>query len=361
MGLTLTLSDTEIPASPAFVEFLHAAYSDTPFFTGQWYAQEEESMNANEGRFDDLKAKVRYIIEDENARTRVVQAYRYFKEMLTGRIDTLAAMARYRFCFVIGFPRTGGTYLTKQLFRACDIDYRHVQNALAHDGFPHIAPLAFAAHGNLQTSGLLQLAEYMVMVDVFFGERGKLAREGRIVVPKKFTKGVYNFPLIKQVFGDAADYLITLRHPLSIIQSVLDKAGGMTVDRKFAQRSAIERWAIEDWMRWHVPEESVRAMKYVEAMAGYWKRYHFQIAMETIPAMRSTILIPYGAESMSGAVESLFKTFGVELEPEPFKSAPAPEFAADEEAAADQALEEVALFWRDLGQTFPKQALADRA
>jgi hypothetical protein len=241
MGLTLTLTDAELPASPAFIEFLHATLSGQHYFAGEWYAQEDEGLARDSDRFTDIEDKARFVSRHPRGKQLLLRAYRFFKELLTGNVATLREVQRFHFFFIIGIPRTGGTYLTKQLFRATAVDYRQVQNALAHDGFPHLANLSLRDSGNLHTNGLLQLAEYLTMVEIFFGQNGKLSYRGGIVVPKKFTKAVYYFDLIRELFSDNADYLITIRHPLAVCQSVLDKSGGMPDDRRFALRSAIER------------------------------------------------------------------------------------------------------------------------
>ncbi|MCH7863182.1 MAG: hypothetical protein IH998_16320 [Proteobacteria bacterium] len=41
MGLTLTFTDNELPASPAFIEFLNAALTGSEQHQGAWYAQDE--------------------------------------------------------------------------------------------------------------------------------------------------------------------------------------------------------------------------------------------------------------------------------------------------------------------------------
>ncbi len=358
MGLTLTLTDADLPASPAFIEFLHATLTGEAYHAGSWYQQEEESLASNEGRFENIQEKAHAVVADPKGKEHLLRSYRFFKELLTGNVHTLRDLARFRFFFVIGIPRTGGTYLTKQLFRAGGINYTTVQNALAHDGFPHLARLSFKEQGNVHTNGLLQLAEYLTMVEVFFGEHGRLAYRGGIIVPKKFTKAVYYFDLLRELFEANADYLVTLRHPLSTCRSVLDKSGGMPADGKFAVRSTIERWTLEDWLHWGVGEEQLRQMDYVECFLGYWKRFHFQMAMAGIPSMPGTRLVPYGAESMSGAAKKLYTEFGLKMEPEAFKTAEPPRFSGDQERAAQQAVEEVAGFWRSLGLAFPTEALA---
>lgn len=360
MGLTLTLTDAEIPASPAFIEFVHATLKGETYFAGEWYQQESEKLARNEDRYEDIQEQAKFVSRHEQGQKALLRSYRFFKEMLTGNVATLKAMQRFRFFFVIGIPRTGGTYLTKQLFRACDIDYKKVQNALAHDGFPHLAHLSFRRGGNLHTNGLLQLAEYMAMVEIFFSSHGRLSYQNGIVVPKKFTKATYYFDLIRELFGERANYLLTLRHPLAMCKSVIDKSGGLPEDGRFAVRSAIERWALEDWMHRGVEEAQVLQMDYIEVLLGYWKRFHFQMALSGMPALKTTTLVPYGQQWMTEAAGELFQRFGIEMEPEAFKAAEPHPFSPAHERLGEQTLQEVNDLWQGLGYAFPLQELQER-
>lgn len=358
MGLTLTLTDEEIPASLSFIEFLYAALTDEAYHVGEWYAQENENLIHRQDQFKDINNKAAFVLAHPEGKTLVLRAYRYFKEMLTGRPDTLRNITKFHFYFIIGIPRTGGTYLTKQLFRANQIDYTTVQNALAHDGFPHLTPLGFKHQRNMHTNGLLQLAEYLTMVELYFTRHGKLTYQGGIVVPKKLTKAIYNFPLIQALFDTNATYLITLRHPLPMAQSTLEKSGGMPDTKKFVVRSSIERWAMEDWLRWGESEISVKEKSYVDAMLGYWKRYHYHLALAGIPLMRSAKLIPFGKAPMEQAVSELFNAFNVTLKPEPFNQAMPQEFSKKDIEKADTTVHEVAALWKSLDLAFPLTAIS---
>lgn len=360
MSLTLTLVDHEIPVSPAFIEFLYSNLTGTDYYDGKWFNQQDEAMHWNPDRFKDIQEKAKIVFDNPEGQQLIVRAYRLFKEMLIGRPVELRELTSYRFFFVTGIPRTGGTYITKQLFRAANIDYTKIQNSLAHDAFPHLARLKFVENSNTYTNGLLQLSEYLTMVDVFFKEHGNLSYQGNIVVPKKFTKSVYYFDLIRELFGEKSNYIVTLRHPLSVIQSLLDKAGGMPKGRKYGQRSAIESWALDDWTYWGVPEKQVRSMNYVEVMCGYWKRYHYQMALSGMVHMPTTQLIPYSQQNMTEAAKSWYKEFDVDIEPEPFKVAKSPKFKPEEEKLAEKTLEEVASFWNSLGLKFPLEQLKER-
>lgn len=357
MGLKLTLTDDEIPISPSFVEFLYNTIKGEAQHVGEWFRQDEESLASNQGRFEGIQEKANFVLSDKGGKACVLQSYRLFKELLTGKPEVLKHFQKYHFYFVVGIPRTGGTYLTKQLFRAADIDYTTVQNALAHDGFPHLAQLSFKK-GNANTNGLLQLAEYLTMVDVFFKGNKVKNTENRIIVPKKFTKAVYNFGLIKEVFGKNAHFIITVRHPLEMIQSVLDKSGGMPKGKKFQIRSTIERWAMEDWIYYGTPEEEVKKMAYIDVLLGYWKRYHYQIAMAAIPTMEHTMVVPYGVNPMEQSVKTLFKELGSGLKPEAFKVSEPPKFTKTETAKAQKVVDDVAHFWQSMGLKFPAKDIS---
>ncbi|MFP6744031.1 MAG: hypothetical protein VCB77_02435 [Alphaproteobacteria bacterium] len=82
MGLTLT--DDELPASPAFIEILHATLAGAEQHVGGWYAQEEENLVSDWGRFEDICEKTRIVMSHPEGKERIVCAYRLFKAILTG-------------------------------------------------------------------------------------------------------------------------------------------------------------------------------------------------------------------------------------------------------------------------------------
>ena len=134
----------------------------------------------------------------------------------------------------------------------------------------------------------------------------------------------------------------------------------MPENRKFALRSAIERWALDDNLYWGIPETKVRQMDYVDVFLGYWRRFHIQLAITGLPALNTARIVPYGKEYMTGTVSELYKQFGVEIVPEEFKVAPKPKFPKNEEAAAEKTVEEVSNAWDALGLKLPVEQLAER-
>ena len=171
------------------------------------------------------------------------RAYELFVALLIGDVDTIRAVQqRFRFVLVVGAPRSGGKYLTKELFRALGYDPSRVPAVLAHDGFPEAAPWRFDQAGNTWVESLHTMAEYLTMVELFFAAADR--HEDHIVVPKKATKAAYAPGLFQSVLGAGGEGVITIRHPVLACISTFESAGGLPPDHRFVQRGNIERlWA----------------------------------------------------------------------------------------------------------------------
>ena len=107
-----------------------------------------------------------------------------------------------------------------------------------------------------------------------------------------------------------------------------------------------------------MPEEKILGTDYFEVFLGYWKRYHYQLALEGIPAMRTATLVSYGESAMTDAVAKLYGDFGCDLSPEEFKVAKQPKFSQKEKAKADRIIKDVGQFWGSLGLEFPANEIS---
>ena len=74
MGLNLTLTDEELPVSPAFVEFLHTTLKGGEYHVGDWFGQEGEGLATNEGRFQDIQKKAHEVIAHPQTQQHVLFA-----------------------------------------------------------------------------------------------------------------------------------------------------------------------------------------------------------------------------------------------------------------------------------------------
>jgi hypothetical protein len=354
MGIEIKLTDRELPASPVFIDFLHRQISGQNHVVS-WNDQISETllpMDA-EGRIRQAQGVAEAVMAHPLGQRGIFRAYELFTALLTGDERRLQAFHdRFRFVVVVGCPRHGGTYVTKQLFRALGHDPEQVPNPIAHDGFPNSAPFHFSAGFNSQTQMLLQAAEYLAMVELWFGNCRPV--DGRIVVPKKATKTAYHGGFFRLIFGRDAEYIVTLRHPLAACISTYEKSGGLPQDGRFATRGNIEGWAWRDLEVMGRAAPAPGAMRYIEAYLGYWDYYHRQLADSGLAAAsRSWRVVAYGRERLMGLAAQLNRRYGLSDVVEDFEVRRKAERHPDWMQEADAVMRQMAVTWQGRHLPFP--------
>ncbi|MDR3416135.1 MAG: hypothetical protein P4L83_08110 [Nevskia sp.] len=354
MGVEIRLTDRELPVSPVFIDYLAHLLDGRPYDDDEWANQTSEALNYGlpelQRRAESAAPRV---IDDPQGRACIGRAYSLLMALLTGDFQPIADLQkRFDFVNVVGIPRTGGSYLTAELYRALGIEPRHVPFALAHDGFPEAGPFELEPAANSWIRSLHTMAEYLTMVELFFG--GRAPHGERIVVPKKLTKGIYAGGFIHRVLGDAVEHIVTLRHPVAACISTYEKSGGLPADGRFTVRSNIEDWCRRDLLYTGCDRDEMAAMDYFDAYLRYWEQYHYYAATTGLSASRGLRVVVYGRERLEGLARSFHARFGSALQPHAF--------LADDTARrrhpdwierARPALLRVAGVWQRVGLTFP--------
>lgn len=359
MGIEIKLTDRDLPVSPAFIDFLHRRIRGADA-DASWHDQVSEVLvPANfEQRVEQARGVAESVIAHPLGQQVIFRAYELFTALLTGDEAKLKAFHdRFRFILIVGCPRHGGTYLTKQLFRALGHEPETIPNVIAHDGFPDSAPFHFGAGFNAYTHMLLQTAEYLAMVEAYFGDRQPIA--GKIVVPKKATKAAYHGGFFRTVFGPDAEYIITLRHPLAACISTYEKSGGLTADGLFRARSNIEEWARRDLGVSGALPEQIANMRYFDAYLGYWSYYHRQLADTGLASGQSWRVVAYGRGRLMELAGEFNRRFGVSSAVEEFKVERKQDRHSDWVPAADAAMRQTGALWTARGLSFPAAELGE--
>ncbi|MBY0269149.1 MAG: hypothetical protein K2X06_04680 [Burkholderiales bacterium] len=359
MGVEIKLTDRDLPVSPALVDFLHRRIHGRAA-EALWHDQVSEVLVPAEAekRVEHARDVAESVIAHPVGQQVIFRAYELFAALLTGDEAKLAAFQRrFRFILVVGCPRHGGTYLTKQLFRALGQDPTQVPNVIAHDGFPDAAPFGFGAGYSAYTHMLLQTAEYLAMVEAWFGDRPAI--DGKIIVPKKATKAAYQGGFFRTVFGADAEYIITLRHPLAACISTYEKSGGLPADGLFAARSNIEVWAQRDLQVSGMAQEQTQRMRYIDGYLGYWRYYHLQLAGSGLASDQQWRVVAYGRDRLMRLAEDLNRRFGVAGAVEDFQVERKLERHRDWNGAAAAALHQIEAIWSAQGLPFPASELAE--
>lgn len=353
MGVEIKLTDKEFPVSPVFIDFLHRAIGDLPW-DATWHDQLSEELVPADA---DLQKKATgvagQVLENLAGQQAIFRSYQLLTGLITGQPERLRFFhERYKFICVVGCPRHGGTYLTKELFRALGMDPTQVPNAIAHDGFPDSAPFELREGLNSHTTMTQHMAEYLAMVEVFFANARLF--HNRVVVPKKATKSAYNGAFFSTVLGPETEFIITLRHPVAACISTYEKSSGLPADGKFAVRGNIEEWARRDNVLGGEDPRRLAEMDYFDAYLRYWELYHYNLALSGLARSRNVRVVAYGRDRLLNLARALCTRLKAKGEPEEFVGRSDyrgrhPEW----EAKAVSAVARVAGVWRTVGLSFP--------
>ncbi|MCI0749439.1 MAG: hypothetical protein L0Y32_02675 [Nevskiales bacterium] len=319
MGIEVKLTDRELPISPVFVDFLAHIVDGRPFVDHEWHDQISETLNRAQR---DLLARApkdaERVMASPQGRAAVARAYQLLFALLVGNLNALKDLQlKFHFVNVIGIPRNGGSYLTKELFRALGFDPTRVPNALAHDGFPEASPFLLRQGANSWVLSLHTMAEYLTMVELFFADAKRFS--GKIVVPKKLTKGIYSGGFFHRVLGEAVEHIFTLRHPVTSCISTYEKSGGLPANGRFAVRSNIEEWCRRDLLYTGTQPQELDKMDYFDAYLRYWEQYHIYVATTGLSANRDLRVVVYGRERMEKLAAGFHRRYESEQQPTAFK------------------------------------------
>lgn len=354
----------KLKPSPWFVGVLaelNELYSDWTDGSYDWAAQTTDFLHSPPPlpQFDDK------IFETPLSRRAVNDLLHVTIAMIGGDYELVRRYSEpIRFAFVIGYPRSGGSYLTKELLRVVGLDHTRVSEALAHDGFPELRDNWYGSFENrsgfyLQDS-MFQTAEFLVIASLYYQRKTIRHPHGYWLAPKKFHKIVNWAGSLKMLLGpDRADYLVTIRHPLPTAISIYEKSGGLPPDGLFPlhkPRSAIERWVITDLLTLgHSPEE-IGSMDYFEAVQKSWSAFYTKLAGSGLfLGLRSEVrLIAYGAAELEEVVRGYGARQLNRINPEPVLIHEKSTLHRHWSDRADTAVTAMADLWCSFGLQFPE-------
>lgn len=268
-----------------------------------------------------------------------------------------------RFAFIIGYPRTGGSYLTKSIVRVTGLDHKNVPEPLAHDSYPNILDSWVRDDSGQPLSyfyeSFFQLAEFLVLSKLYWRQKTKLTENQTYLVAKKIHKAVYAGQGFKTLFiPGQADYLLTVRNPLPVAISIYEKSGGLPEDGKFPAkqlRSFIEVVVLRDLLALGYSVDEIAGLDYYAAVEKSWVRFYSTLATSGLfcGGKNGIRIIPYDKNTLVATVQSYYDEHG-------FAEAPEDVYIDDKSSRheawkqqADAAVSTMKQLWASLGLAFP--------
>ena len=358
MGLEIKLTDREFPFSPYFIDFLYR-FLKNEAWSSDWHEQLQEAKSKQPGEeMRRAQAVLPEIMQDPAAQRAIQRSYDLFIAILVGTAEKLASVHnRFKFIAVVGIPRSGGSYLTKQLYRAIGMEAKKVPRVIAHDGFPDTSPFVLINGFNSLTRMTQRMAEYLCMVELYFANARSY--EGRIIVPKKAATAPYHGAFFNSMLGPATEYLITLRHPVAACISSYEKfGGGLPANGKFSVRGGLEIWIVRDNVfTTGESEASILSKDYFDVYLRFWEQYHHNLALTGLSANRHWTVVPYTEQAMTRTAQNIYDRFGHSATVEPFRVFDKHDRHPEWYSKAEQAILRVRDVWSSVGLQFPVEEI----
>jgi hypothetical protein len=294
---------------------------------------------------------------DPIGRNLLARSYSLLYSLLAGDLAPLYELqSRYHFVGILGVPRSGGSYLTAELYRAIGMVPENVPNVLAHDSFPEVAPFDLQPGLNSWMLSLKTVAEYLTMVEVFFSELKQ--HSGKVVVPKKLTKGVYAGGLLRHVLGEDLELVLTVRHPAAACVSTYEKSGGLSPDGRFVVRSTIEGWCRRDLEYTGCRGVDLYDMDYFDVYLRYWEQYQLSLMTSGWLSNSDLRIVAFGEPALQSTAQGYHDHYRSGLTASKFQvSDKARRLHPEWIVRAQPSVDRVAATWRAAGISFPADEL----
>ncbi|OGR04817.1 MAG: hypothetical protein A2284_02070 [Deltaproteobacteria bacterium RIFOXYA12_FULL_61_11] len=244
-----------------------------------------------------------------------------------------------RIVFVLGFARTGGTYLLTELAAANGIEWSTHSLPMLHDDVPSREPLVYAGHPSRWLNLLFELAQFLVWVK---------KTQGPFVVKKNISLA-YALPLIEALFGGNASYVLSVRHPETSLRSILKMLGLPITVPEGADTPTY--WFDVTHRYLGMEQEPWKELSYAQRHLALWEAYHLAIA-KSLPLTGSLEVVPYGS-AYTDLVRRTAAGRGTGHRASEFHAPPATGTPLLAPEACEEAMERVRTAFTASGKDFP--------
>lgn len=268
------------------------------------------------------------------------------------------------FVFIVGYPRTGGSYLTKSIFHAMNLDHKQLPEPLAHDSFPNLPDNWHDVEGRAKISyfyeAFVQLAEFLVMSKAYCQTKLPKTKAGKYLMVKKMHKAVHIGHGLKMLFNPGqVDFLMTFRDPVPVAVSVYEKSGGLPKDGLFPAgrpRSAIEVMINYDLLMEGYSPDEIAQLDYFQAVEKSWVRFYSKLGISGLFSQNKAgvQIIPYGKEPLENQVKLYQQQFHNPPEAEQFYIHNKADAFLERHQQSQASIASMERHWLDLGLIFPK-------
>lgn len=187
-----------------------------------------------------------------------------------------------KFLFILGVERSGGTYLFDELHKLYGINQKQINLAMTHDSLPEYRHLINWQNPRHWIPLLFEFAQFLTWV------RRELSDVPMVI--HKHAAHAHAFRLLESLFKGRAEYLITVRHPGAVLDSMI---------KTWVINLKDENPAMPHWIELAVRQQQKitapvwQSFSYGEKILAYWRSIYENVALQK-PLLGQINVLNYG-------------------------------------------------------------------
>lgn len=189
-----------------------------------------------------------------------------------------------KFIFIIGEMRTGGTYLLQEMYRLYQLDHKNFGRFLIHDAIPEYTTLIHYQKPEVALKFFYQLSQFLVWAYHAF-------KDSPVVIQKRSGYG-FCLELIDRLFGNKATYLVPIRHPYTMSDSI---AKLHNINPADPEAGSMLAWikVLERYKKLSI--DQINKLSHTERMTFFWQVHH-ELMVAPAPLKGEFIPLAYGPD-----------------------------------------------------------------
>lgn len=190
--------------------------------------------------------------------------------------------------FVLGFPRTGGTFLFTETANLLNVNWRSKTLEMLHDSIPDGGYLARSYIPLFRLYSLHQLAQFLVWAKRAFAKE-------KYIIQKRFLYA-HMLEELDGIFKDNVNYVVTMRHPGPCYESFKRVDGIVGEEVPPGWKGILDHEGI-------IGEEAFDQLRSCDKAMLYWELYYSSIYRHKLKG--NVYTANYSEDSMRSFVKEL--------------------------------------------------------
>lgn len=216
-------------------------------------------------------------------------------------------MGRRNYKFVMGAMRTGGTYLYKELCEIYGQEWDKLNMEMTHDSIPTYSVLSNSHSLNMQLVFAFEMAQFLVWA--------KHEIESDIIIQKRIAYA-HALPAMHGLFNDQAEYILTIRHPITLGYSFAKLGNQNALDEHCKEPPGWYDFVVDGGR--DISRKEWNDFRYLQKVLYYWERYYLDAA-EAGPFQQNLSTVVFG-DDVTRYLQSIKEKTGSTYELEAFNA-----------------------------------------